>query len=122
MLLAADPPVVPFPAKLVNNAFGVNVSVRGPSTPIAPIRISAAWVVAAVVPDDALVLFPVTVLVLSKTLVVASPENSVALKARAAAEGWVMVIVEPPGRGSTLCAARRTVLTPLAVVTSASTV
>jgi hypothetical protein len=76
----------------------------------------------AVLPEAGAVLDPVEVLDRSNTLLVASPEKSTALNARAVIDGCVTVIVPPDGMVVTLWAARITVRTPLAFVTSTSAV
>jgi len=122
MLLAAELPLVPALVRAVYEAPAVNVSLFGPSSPTAPIKSSSAWLVAAVVPDDGEVLVPLDVVERSSPLLVASPEKSPALSARAVTDGWVTVIVPPTGMVIALCAARMTVRTPLPFVTSASAV
>jgi hypothetical protein len=85
---------------------------------------SSACAVVAVAPEDGLVLLPVAVLVWSRVTLVARPENSSAVAARALAEGCVMVMVAPDERAATLWAVRMTVRTPLVPLpfaTSAST-
>jgi len=92
----------------------------GPATPMAPRSSSAASVVAAVAPEDGVVLLPVAVCVWSSALVGERPENSFALRARTEALGWVTVIVSPLTSAVTLCAARMTVRTFEALVMSAA--
>jgi hypothetical protein len=72
-----------------------------------------------VLPDDGLELDPVFVLDRSDVVVVARPENSAAVNARAVTSGCVTVIVVEPGIAVTLCAARITVRIPSELVTSA---
>ena len=83
-------------------------------------RSSSATVVPVVNPLEGVVLVPLAVLVRSKAPVGPRPENSLALTARPATLGCVMVIVLPTERGTTLWAARITVRTWLEFRTSAA--
>ena len=72
-------------------------------------------------PEEGAVLLPVAVCVWSSAIVGERPENSFALRARTDTLGWVTVIVFPLASAVTLCAARMTVRTFDALVTSAAT-
>jgi hypothetical protein len=87
MFVAAPPPVVPARVSAVYPAPGVKVSPTGPSTPMAPISSSSACVVGAVAAVVGAALLPVPVAVRSSVAVAASPENSLALIARATTVG-----------------------------------
>lgn len=73
---------------------------------------SSTCVVEVVDPEEGAVLLPVALLVLSRVELAARPENSAALTARAATEGWVTLMVLPAASAATLCADKITVRTP----------
>jgi hypothetical protein len=119
-------PPVPVEARpsATQPAPAANVSLLRPSTPSAPIRSSAACVVAAVGPAAGVVLFPVWVAMRSRVAAGATPANSATLTARAAAVGCVTVIASPATSAIVTGAEHTTVRTPLVpapLVTSAST-
>ena len=90
----------------------MNPSPSFDSTPMAPMMSSSAWPVVAVLPDDGDVSFPVAPAVWSAVAEM-KPENSSALRATAATDGYVTTIVSPLSRRVTMRAEKTTVRTPL---------
>src|SRR5262249_35928024 len=90
----------------------VNVSTLLVSTPIAPMRSSAACCVFAVAFEVGAVLVPVRVLIRSNIETAASPENSFTLTAFAVADGNVTVIVLPDTSAVVMREEKTTVRTP----------